>query len=247
MNQRTDNEKFVNNLITLHSNIIQILSQKYLEDENKGSDVYMYPELINDIDVFSKRIESIQMIHDNFASKNPSKLEPKTVQVFLKLIEDDESQEYALRLKNLVQIINIDFEYPKTTTVELILVPSDRKDIPSDDPLYSQINQFVSIKKQFEELSDDEQYLVINSTINDTGSYKENMNMVLLGNILDAKHGKLIKGYSKDISIDRFHIIKNNLLKIRIRVITIKELLTVSITTEYMSRLLFPLEKYEIV
>ena len=117
MNQRTDNEKFVNNLITLHSNIIQILSQKYLEDENKGSDVYMYPELINDIDVFSKRIESIQMIHDNFASKNPSKLEPKTVQVFLKLIEEDdceysksyeikyESQEYALRLKILFKLL----------------------------------------------------------------------------------------------------------------------------------------------
>ena len=234
MSSRTDNKRFINNLITLHSNTIQLLCQNYIEHENRDSKVFIYPELINDVDVFNKRIECIQKIHEKFMSKTPYKMEPKTVNAFLKIIESEDcdylsSEEHAMKLKNLMRLIDNGTPYPNSTTVELILVPSDKKNVSDDDGIFAQIKQFKELQNEFGALSEDEQSTVISTLIHDTGSYKEHMNSVLLNLLLDVKSGSIITAADKQ----RIDIARHNLLKINIRVLSVKELLTVPLSNEY--------------
>ena len=246
MNQYTDNKKFMNNIITYHSNIIQMLVQNYLEYENKEKDVYIYPELINDIDVFNKRI------HDKVFSKYPMREEPKSVQAFLNIIKDEEcdyvntyevkyeSDAYIFIVKNIMQIVECPFRYPDNTIVELILIPSDKEAIDKEDPLYKRISEFNKIKEMYSEMNEDYQFIFMNVLKNNKGSLKEDINVYLESLINKISKGKVIPNYKNEISKDEFAIMSNNFTKIQIRLLSINDLISIPITKEFIHKTLFP-------
>lgn len=249
MSEFTDNKPFMNNILKLHSDLVQVLVQKYLEDENKNIPVYMYPELINDIDVFNKRIETIKEIHDKLQTKKPLREYPKTIQAFLDIIKNREgfsytntyevkyeSNEYIFKLKNIRQLIDNGIEYPDNTQVELILVPSDVLHLSSDDILYTQLSTFESLRKRYIELDEDAQYQIINTLIHDNGSLNKDTNKVLNRLISHPPH----TSFDNNISIERFKHIHNNYLKLKIRIISMETLKSVKIDTEYIMNILFP-------
>lgn len=211
----------------------------------------MYPELINDIDVFNKRIETIKEIHDKVSSKKPLREEPKTVQAFLDIIKNREdftytnayevkyeTNEYIFKLKNIRQLIDNGIEYPENTQVELILVPSDSIELDKDDELYKQIKTFNTLRDEYLALDEEQQRQIMNVMIHDNGSLNKDANNVLRKLI----HNPIYTSYETDISDRRFECIHHNFSKLQIRVITMKELESVHVDTKYIMKTLFPFE-----
>lgn len=111
--------------------LVQLLVQNYLENENndKSEAVFIYGELINDIDVFFKRLESEELIRN---ATHPH------LDVFIDLISPESyiysykvkyaTKEYMYGFEHIYQLIGR-IKYPKNTNLQLILVPSETMEL----------------------------------------------------------------------------------------------------------------------
>ena len=134
--------------------LVQLLVQNYLENENKDEVVFMYGELINDIDVFLKRLESEEVIRNKFKSTNPQNTEPQ-LDVFIDLISSESyiysyevkyaTKEYMYNFEHIYQLISR-MKYPKHTNLQLILVPSETIEL-CDESIQINVNHFTKQRK----------------------------------------------------------------------------------------------------
>lgn len=202
--------------------------------------------------MFNRRIETIKEIHDKVSAKNPLREYPKTVQAFLDVINSKEnlvytdtyevkheSREYIFDVKNIRQLIDNGIVYPDNTRVELILVPSDTRELSKDDELYEKITAFDTLMDSYLSLPEDRQREIMNVLVHDNGSLRRDTNKVLLKLIREPIH----TSYADNISDKRFNCMHQNFRKLQIRIITMKELESVRIDTDYIMKVLFPFDE----
>ena len=70
--------------------LTQVLVRNYLLTENKDFNINMHGELINDINVFTTKLEKIEELNKKFKSKSPVNEYPKTIDAFLSITDENE-------------------------------------------------------------------------------------------------------------------------------------------------------------
>lgn len=219
--------------------LTQVLVRNYLKMENKDANVFLYGELINDIDTFTSNLSRIDELKSKFNARIPSNEPPKTIDAFLSLIDDydiDYQQSYDVKYKNellfedLLKLIT-KLIYPKNTQVQIIFVSSDTSNFDklSKTPTITCFNKY---KHEMLSLSNADIFTVVNSLVNDS-TYRKKPLMDALIMVLNKLHRKtLTLDYKQNVTDDYVKVFKQNLEKITIRELTLKELLDVPLTRE---------------
>lgn len=230
---------FCNHTKDFNAKLVQLLVQNYIENEHKENEYYTYSEIINDIDVFSTKLETIPEIQLKLKSKKPSTHPPIYINLFFDIIPSD-SYKYAIEVKhasfsillrfgNLMQLID-KVKYPESTKLELILVPLDNEESTYGCETYD------DYKQRILELSDDKQYKVFNNFKNNTGRYGYVITDMLLWCLI--KINELPDYGENNITQDEFIKLKTNFSKSSIRIISLNELLKIPIHNELIERII---------
>ena len=232
---------------TKNAFLIQFLVQNYLEYKNSDKNVYIYGELINDIDVFIKRLEDDELIRKKFKSSNPANIYPQ-LDAFIDLISPESyiysyevkyaSKEYMYNFDHIYQLISR-MKYPPNTKIELILVSPETYEI-FDDSLKTNIEIFYKLKSDFFKLPDNLQYNIINYFHNNKSNLKSQNTSIIdaLSKSINAAKKDTIKKYTgdKELPMEEFIAIRDNLDKVTIQLLSIKELLSIPLSSEVMKK-----------
>ena len=232
--------------------LTQVLVRNYLLTENKDSNINIYGELINDIDSFTTKLEKIEELNKKFISKSPCNEYPKTIDVFLSIIDENEeciednyTNSYDVKytdevwlseprtsflfedlLKLLTKMI-----YPKNTFIQLIYVSSD---ISKYDKLSmsSLVDSFNKYKNDMLTLDEKNLYLVINNLINDSSYRKLSVNDAFMKLFNKLKSNKLTIDYKNNVTDEFMNIFMNNFRKCTIRELLLKDLINTPMKQE---------------
>ena len=223
-----------------HASTIQMLVQNYLEKENKTLNVYMYSELINDIDAFDGCIRRMATIDEKFKSSIPKKSEPPTIQAFIDLIESDGIHEvkytgisYIYKFDYILQLI-CKTRYPKNTKLELILIPTDTKTIDEHNSNVINVSIFNQYKDKLLQFDKQTKYYIFNSLINDS-QYKSKTTDEALRKVISlAQSGNIKKTYTHNISDTEYETLEHNFSMLYIRILTISDLLKYPLDEEFI-------------
>ena len=234
-----ENKEFMQQIKNKHASTIQMLVQNYLEKENKTLNVYMYSELINDIDAFDGCIRRMATIDEKFKSI-PKKSEPPTIQAFIDLIESDGIHEvkytgisYIYKFDYILQLI-CKTRYPKNTKLELILIPTDTKTIDEHDSNVINVSIFNQYKDKLLQFDKQTKYYIFNSLINDS-QYKSKTTDEALRKVISlAQSGNIKKTYTHNISDTEYETLEHNFSMLYIRILTISDLLKYPLDEEFI-------------
>lgn len=229
--------------------LTQVLVRNYLLTENKDSNINIYGELINDIDSFTTKLEKIEELNKKFTSKSPCNECPKTIDVFLSIVnENEESIEdkyvnsYDVKytdevlfedlLKLLTKMI-----YPKNTFIQLIYVSSDisKYDKLSMSSLADSFNKYKNDMLTLDEKDEKDKkdlYLVVNNLINDSSYRKLSVNDAFMKVFNKLKSNKLTIDYKNNITDEFMNMFMNNFRKCTIRELLLKDLINTPMKQE---------------
>ena len=223
--------------------LTQVLVRNYLLTENKDSNINIYGELINDIDSFTTKLEKIEELNKKFTSKSPCKEYPKTIDVFLSIvdeneesIEDNYTNSYDVKYTDELLFVDLlklltKMIYPKNTFIQLIYVSSDitKYDKLSMSPL---VDTFNGYKTKLLCLPEKDLYLVINNLINDSSYRKLSVNDAFMKVFNKLKSNKLNIDYKNNITDEFMNIFMNNFRKCTIRELLLKDLINTPMKQE---------------
>lgn len=247
-----EKRKFNKSKTIMTQTIIQMLVRNYLIHENSDSNIFMYAEVINDIDVFTTKLEQHESMFNKFKAYRSCKEEPTNVDALLVLLDPDNAEDdttylsssklkesidvkYSdkIMVKDIISIVN-SIEYPENTTMQLIYVSSDKSDyVKNIHTLEDKINNFNMHKEQILQLSDTDLQLVITELHNQF--YSSDTISQAFHEIFKNLNSKiLLRKYSKDTSklmpMNKVNDFKFKLSKCIIRELTLWEIIHVPIT-----------------
>lgn len=240
------NDKMCENVKNKNAYFIQVLVQNYLEHElaEKGT-YYLYGELINDIDVFSKNIMQYAKIRQKLSSQRPSAEAPH-IEAFLDLVEGSSylysydvkyaAKKYMYQFQHIYQIISR-IKYPSNTTLQIIVVPSERD---LDESVEHNISTFEEYKQKILSLAPPDKKLIFNTFANDKSFSKDDASDVLMRYYQKAlrKTLKTTFGAENDICDDDAKMLEYNFSKLTIRILRVNELLKYPLTPEFIKNTL---------
>ena len=244
--QAVNKPELMNNSKNKDAFIIQMLVRNYLENENVGSNIHIYSELINDVDVFNTELENIEMLNVKFKAKNPQYVDPKSIKAFLELRDfDDEKLEnkyissidvkycYELMFKDVLPIL-MKVKYPTNTSVQIIYVSSDIGNYKQ--PIMNEnIKTFNNYKEQFLGLTYDKQYMIVNNLLNDNRTFsKMSFIEAIMTGVNMLYNNSLKQNYKNNISDEDVDVFINNLSKCSIREFTLEQLVKQRMEPELM-------------
>lgn len=232
------NKRMSNNLQNFKAFIIQALVQNYIEKENKNSNIYVYNEIINDIDIFNQCLKNIKRFEENtnlYKENIHIFIENLPLDSYIQSIDVKHCTYENFKFKYLIDLIS-QIKYPQNTQLQLILVPNDIKD-DIDESMIFNISKFNKIKNIFIELCNQSEFI---KKILFTELYKNNL--LKKGTITESliciinkyENNKLI---DIDESID-FDLLYNNFQNISVRIITLNELYNCEIDKNFFKHLL---------
>ena len=244
-----DNVKIMNNYINYKSLLIQILVQNYLEHEYKTQDVFIYPELINDIDIFSTDLTK----HQNLLNErgvidykltirafldeinNEDYVQPCEVKSSAKCLEPERVRGEKTNLCNVQYLNQIlkKIRYPTNTKLLLILVPNE---FNIDKSNIMDVNKFSRLKDEI--LNHDKRYEIFNALINDANLINQDINSALISILARLRKGNLKTCYKSNITNEEYETLVNNFKKIEIKILTFEDLEKYPISSEYIHSLL---------
>lgn len=206
--------------------VIQLLVQKYIEIESKLDNVFLYSELNYDIDAFNARLENVEKLRSVITP-------PTIIEAFIEEISDEHaSSMYLLMFKNIHQLIS-KHSYQENMNLWLILVPtSDSFDIKVFQ------EQFMKLKEEISSISEIQQKLLFDELLYNKTLHDKT--------VIDAITLTLAKIYKGKLNIDKikisdadYQMVKKNLFKTQIRVITLNELLEMELDKDFIKRFMF--------
>ena len=224
------------------SGLIQILVQNYLEHQYNSSNVFMYPEIINDIDAFSENLEDRGVVNDGVIDSSI------TVCAFLKdFIKPDSyinsyevksgENKYITQFKNLKQILTKIVYQPKTELV-LVLVPKVDENY---EWLRTNAKQFNAIKKRIMNLNEGDQYKLFNEMVLNVSYDDWSMTAALSMLMNIVKDGKAVANdenrKSECISNEQFRVLMSQFVRLRVEILTIEDLGKYDINNEFVFRI----------
>jgi hypothetical protein len=233
-----DDKKIMQNHKNYKSFLIQILVQNYLEHEYQTENVFIYPELVNDLDIFSKDLKTQQ----NLLNARGTLDYGLTIRAFLDEIDGEEyiqsceiksgEKQYICAVKNLNQILT-KIKYPVNTKLLLTLVPIE---FNVDKTNLIDVDKFNRLKNEI--LQNEHGYDIINSLINDTDLANHDINSALTSILGKLRKGTLKTQYKNNITEDQYEGLMKNFEKVELRIITFEDLEKYPIGTEYIHSLL---------
>ena len=212
---------------------VQVLIQNYLYDKynKKETHVYLYDEIINDIDIFNKPLEldNTNIIIDAFLSYLDTNDIDYNETIDVKFAND-------LLLKNIKQILRKCI-YPNHTNIKLIFIPSIRYEYKEE--LTSIITTFNKLKYIiFNKLTHEQRKRLANNLLNITNYDNCNINdglFIFVDKLLTHKDTTDFKHNATNEDINTFI---NNLNNFSIEVIEKDELLKVPIHRELLETII---------
>lgn len=232
------NKTMCNNLNNFKAFIVQALVQNYIEKENENANVYIYQEIINDIDIFNKCIKDITKFNanTNLYKKNIHIfIENLPLDIYIESIDVKHCSYENFKFKYLIDLIS-NVKYPINTKLQLILVPSKYKN-EDDDEMIFDISKFNEIKKIFIELCEESVY---NKQLLLTELYKNDK--LKYGTITESLLCIINKYQNKKLNIIdeniNFDLLYNNFQNISVKIITLKELYNCEIDKQFFKNLI---------
>lgn len=206
------------------SSFIQFLVLNYIKEEYNTRNVFVYPELIEDLDVMASDIRTHERLYER------SKKRKLTIRAFLQEIPDEDYLEsyevkhgesfHITEFKNLKQLLT-KIRFPINTRLVLALVPSGWN---FNKDLIINTDMFNNLKEQILSLEYEDKKKVFNSIINDT-SLGEMSITDALSCLLDDLENENLKDYgNKNISDEIAEILINNFERLDVKVLVLEEL-----------------------
>lgn len=206
----------------------QILVLNYLKHKYKENnlDVYLYNEIINDVDVFNKPIDY-----------NILKQDKPTIETFINMLSSEsinllETLEVKhvreFMFKNIIQVLT-KFKYPLNVKIKLVYIPISTR---MENELLKLIDEFNKYKQAIVNLNENDRYSLYNNFINGTHHYNENILFVIKYWLNMLIKYKIKNDYEHNISTDDFIHFDNNFKKFDIDIITKKQLVEYQIDND---------------
>lgn len=220
------NIKIMNNIRNYRSSIIQLLVHNYLTHEYKTQNVFIYPELINDLDIFSTNLSNIdiQAILDVTSDEYVQSCEIKSGNIC-----GESTKIHLFDFSNLLQLIT-KINYPTETKLLLILVPNTYE-FQTEKLL--DINMFEKLKLMILSESDENKRKMFNILVNEKSFRSRDINSVLTSiigmtkkQLLDTYINKLKnrKDIYEELSDNNYNYIIQNFGKIELQILRLEEL-----------------------
>jgi len=206
------------------SSFIQFLVLNYIKEEYNTRNVFVYPEMIEDLDVLMNDIKTHERLYER------SKKRKLTIRTFLQEIPDEDYLEsyevkhgeplYIVKFKNLKQLLT-KIRFPANTRLVLALVPNGWN---FNKDLILNVDMFNSLKEQILSLEYENKKKVFNSIINNT-SLGEMRITDALSCLLDDLENENLKDYgSKNISDETTEMLIGNFEQLDVKVLVLEEL-----------------------
>ena len=233
------NIKIMNNIRNYRSSIIQLLVHNYLTHEYKTQNVFIYPELINDLDIFSTNLSIIDVL--SIDGKLNTNID---IQAILDVTSDEYVQSCEIKsgnicgestkihlfdFSNLLQLMT-KINYPTETKLLLILVPNTYE-FQTEKLL--DINMFEKLKLMILSESDENRRKMFNILVNEKSFRSRDINSVLTSiigmtkkQLLDVYIDKLKnrKDIYEELSDNNYNYIIQNFGKIELKILRLEEL-----------------------
>lgn len=240
------NVNIFNNKRNFKSNVIQLMVQNYLTIKYNDKNIFFYPELINDIDVFAKDIKG----YEELVKENGGIDDRITIRAFLDEIDDDiyrksievksgiSSSPELTYFVNLKHLLDKCF-YPDNTELMLILVPTNHKFMGE----FISTTKFDELRNKIFNLSDADKYKIMNAFKNDTSLESQDINSALISLLGKLKKKTLRTDYGdKNIPDEENKKLLHNISKVVIKILTVDELEKYPISGEFLHELLSSIE-----
>ena len=206
------------------SSFIQFLVLNYIKDEYNTRNVFIYPELIEDLDIMASDIKTHERLYEK------SKKRKLTIRTFLQEIPDEDYLEsyevkhgepfHIAKFKNMKQLLT-KIRFPINTRLVLALVPSGWN---FNKDLIINVDMFDSLKEQILSLEYDDKKKVFNGMINNT-SLGEMCITDALSCLLDDLDDENLKDYgSRNITDEITEMLISNFERLDVKVLTLEEL-----------------------
>lgn len=229
----TNKDRIWVNKNNFNANLVQLLVQNYLYDKYDKQEVrvYIYDELINDIDIFDKQLDitNKNIIIDAFFSYLDENDITFYESIDVKFAND-------LLMKNIKQILTKCI-YPNNTKLKLIFVPSIEFD--KRDYLKEVINTFTEYKDIIiNKLDNTQRERLVNNIVNITNYDNFNINDALYEFIEKLLTNKDRTTFKQNVSIKDVEVFINNLNNFTIEIIEKEQLLSVPIHKELIGEII---------
>ena len=230
------------NSINYKAFMVQFLVQNYIVKTYDNEDVHIYSELVNDIDVFRKNIDTV-IFNDKLRKRFGVDTAQSSLQVFINNLSEDyvesyevktSKDEYIYKFHNVLKLID-DVKYPNNVKLILAVVPTGfGLDV---EPYTCEVELFERFKHIIlNDITKHQQMRVFNAFIHDN-TLKSMRITTALEVILDKlKHDK-IPDYEA-LSDEHFETLLNNFSLISIRVLTFEELTQIPISNDVVKNVL---------
>lgn len=229
------------------SGLIQILVQNYLEHQFNSNNVFLYPEIINDIDAFNENLETRGVIIDGSIDSSI------TICAFLRDYVSDNSylssyevksgeNDYILKFKNLKQILT-KIIYPENVELVLVLVPNVDENFSE---LKKNIRIFNVIKSRIQSMNEKNKYKLFNEMVLNENYDNSSITSALSTLINIVNDGKCQADVIRDINEkkekciteEQSKILMSQFDRLRIEVLTIEDLSRYDINKEFVFRII---------
>lgn len=235
-----ENVNIMQNHGNFKSSLVQLLVQNYLEQEFDTKSVFVYDEIINDVDVFDKDLTQIEQLVTEIRSRKrlTNKL---TIHAFLGVVPDAYLYSYEVKsgvndyiflFNHLMQLIS-KCKYPDKTKLELITVPDGFNSCFDEEK--ADLEQFEDLKQQIfsDKFNENDRYLLFNAFANDNTLKRTRITSALIIAMSKCENNKLTSGmYKNNITNEEYEMLKNNFKKVSIRVLTYEELVSKELQKE---------------
>ena len=197
--------------------LTQVLVHNFLFSENESSNINIYGEFIDGIDIFTTKLKINETLNTKFKSSKPCDEDVQTIDVFLSITNDINEVIFEDFLKLLSKM-----KYPMNVSVQIIYVSLDTSNYNTLS-MSSFIDTFNEYKTRLLSLNKIDLHLVVNNLINDPTYKKLTINDAFIKVFNKLKSKKLTVEYN--VTNEFINIFKNNLKKCTIRELLLKDLI----------------------
>ena len=225
----------MSNLKNEQTFLVQVLAKNYLESLHKDSNVVMYGEIVNDIDVFENSMNNIKTFEKLFKEHSRP-----TIETFLNIIDYDSYLETydvkfakTIMFKDFFNLLS-KMKYPESAQIKLIYVsyvyifPDEstyKKHVMSD-----YIREFEEFRKRFFEMNHEDKYLIVNNmeSLTQCRNYDINESFRLLFAKFDNKTIRV--EFKENITDDFLSTFIENFKRFSIEELTLFEITSIPIS-----------------
>lgn len=222
--------RIMSNLKNEQAFLVQVLAKNYLENLHKDSNVVMYGEIVNDIDVFENSMNNIKTFEKIFKEHSRP-----TIETFLNMIDYGSYLETydvkfakTIMFKDFFNLLS-KMKYPESVQIKLVYISSDESTY-KNHIMTDYIKEFEEFCKRFFEMNHEDKYLIVNNMkhLTQCRNYDINESFRLLFAKFNNK--TLSVAFKENITDDFLNTFVENLKRFSIEELTLFEITSIPLT-----------------